>query len=53
MFYFSIAGLCQFHRFLRVNLEDSVFNGVLDFGQHIVAVAVNHLYEFAYLPPRV
>ena len=53
MLHFSVAGLGHLHRFLRINLEDSVLNGILDFGQHVVAVAVNHLYELADLPPRV
>ena len=53
MLHFSVTGFCQLHRFLRVNLEDSILNGVLDLGQHVVAVAVNHLYELANLPPRV
>ena len=53
MLYFSVAGLCQLYRFLRVNLEDSILDRILDFGQHVVTVAVDHLYEFADLSPRI
>ena len=53
MLYFSVAGFCQLHRFLRIDLEYSILDGILDLGQHIVAVAVNHLYELADLSPRV
>ena len=35
---------------LRVNLYNTILYRILDFGQHIVAVAMDNLNKFAYLP---
>ena len=53
MFNFTVTGVFPFKRFVRIYFKCVVFNRILDFGEHVVTVAVDYLYELAYLAPGV
>ena len=49
MLHLTITRFCHLHSLLRINLEDSVFNRVLYFCKHVVAVTVYDLNELTNL----
>lgn len=53
MLHLSKARLFHFDRLVRIDFQYTVFDGILDFRQHIIAVTVYHLNGFAHFAARV
>ncbi len=48
MFNLSISGVFKLDGFLWVNLDNTIFYGILNLCQHIITIAVNYLNKLTH-----